>query len=118
VSNDKTNRGYAFIFVHLEPTGAENPQNAEGGILSLSFNTQKTQFSFPIDSPDLCVDDDTPASMTVDLSGKFVYVANSSNNLTACKIDQTTGGLNNIAGESAIPAGTNPVSVITTGTIE
>ena len=24
VSNDKTNRGYAFIFVHLEPTGADN----------------------------------------------------------------------------------------------
>ena len=96
MSNDKTNRGYAFIFVHLEPTGAENPQNAEGGILSLSFNTQTTLFSNPIYSPDLCVDE-SPTSMTVDMSGKFVYVANSStNNVTACKINQTTGDLNNI----------------------
>jgi len=57
--------------------------------------------------------------MTVDMSDKFVYVANSiNNNVAACKINQTTGDLNNIAGESAILAGTNPVSVITTGTIQ
>jgi len=95
-----------------------SPQNAEGGILSFSFNTQTLQFSFPIDAPNICVDNDGPTSMTVDMSGKFVYVANlSTNNVTACKIDQTTGDLNNIAGESAIPAGANPLSVVTTGTI-
>jgi len=96
-----------------------SPQIAEGGILSLSFNTQTNQFSNAITSPDLCVDNQTPTSMTVDMSGKFVYVANSSNNdITACTINQTTGDLNNIGGESSIPAGTSPVSVITTGTIQ
>ncbi len=119
-SNPSPNLGASTPSVVTDPLGRflYSPQNAEGGILSLSFNTNADEFSFPIDSPNLCVDNDGPTSMTVDMSGKFVYVANSStNNVTACKINQTTGDLNNIAGESAIPAGTNPVSVITTGTI-
>jgi len=118
-SNSSPNLGETTPSVVTDPLGdfLYSPQNAEGGILSLSFNTEADEFSFPIDSPDLCVDE-TPTSMTVDMSGKFVYVANlSTNNVTACKIDQTTGDLNNIAGESTIPAGTNPASVVTTGTI-
>jgi 6-phosphogluconolactonase (cycloisomerase 2 family) len=114
------NVGASTPSVVTDPLGRflYSPQNAEGGILSFSFNTQTLQFSFPIDAPNICVDNDGPTSMTVDMSGKFVYVANlSTNNVTACKIDQTTGDLNNIAGESAIPAGANPLSVVTTGTI-
>jgi 6-phosphogluconolactonase (cycloisomerase 2 family) len=115
-----TNLGASTPSVVTDPLGQflYSPQNAEGGILSLSFNTQTNQFSSPIETPNLCVDE-TPTSMTVDISGKFVYVANSStNNVTACKIDLTTGDLDNIAGESAVRAGTNPVSVVVTGTIQ
>jgi 6-phosphogluconolactonase (cycloisomerase 2 family) len=114
------NLGAGTTSVVTDPLGEflYSPQNAEGGILSLSFNTSEHKFSI-INSPDLCVDNDGPTAMTVDLSGKFVYVANSStNSVTACTIDQTTGDLNNITGEAAVPAGTNPASVVITGTIQ
>jgi len=113
------NLGASTPSVVTEPLGRfmYSPQNAKGGNLSLSFNTQTTQFSFPIDAPNICVDE-TPTSMTVDMSGKFVYVANqSTNDITVCVIDRTTGDLNNISRKN-VAAGTNPSSVVTTGTIQ
>jgi 6-phosphogluconolactonase (cycloisomerase 2 family) len=56
----------------------------------------------------------------VDPSGKFVYVSNAgstANNITACAIDATTGDLSNISGQSAVPTGMTPVSIVTTETI-
>jgi 6-phosphogluconolactonase (cycloisomerase 2 family) len=59
-----------------------------------------------------------PRSITVDLSGKFVYVANfGSNNVSAFTINPTTGALSPVAG-SPFPAEGGPFSVVTTGTIQ
>jgi 6-phosphogluconolactonase (cycloisomerase 2 family) len=56
--------------------------------------------------------------VAVDPSGKFVYVANNGDNdVTAYKINAKTGDLIEITGQSAVPAGTSPISVVTTGTI-
>lgn len=56
----------------------------------------------------------SPTSITVDLSGKFVYVANyDSADVSAYSMSTTTGALSPIAG-SPFAAGTNPASVVTT----
>lgn len=58
-----------------------------------------------------------PASVVVDPSAKFVYVATAgSNDINVYTIDLSTGDLTRISG-SPFPAGTGPISVITTGTI-
>jgi 6-phosphogluconolactonase (cycloisomerase 2 family) len=118
--NSSSNLGAGTPSVVTDPLGQflYSPQNGDGGILSLSFNGNTDEFSAPIGAPNLCVDG-APAAMTVDPSGKYVYVANpSTKNITACKINQTTGDLNNIAGETAVAAGTSPVSVVVTGTVQ
>ena len=57
-----------------------------------------------------------PQSVTVDPSGKFVYVANvSSNNISVYAINQITGALTAGMAEAAE---TNPFSVTITGTIK
>ena len=57
-----------------------------------------------------------PNSVTVDPSGKFAYVANhGSNNVSAYTINASTGAL---SGGAVVAAGTNPISVTTTGTIQ
>lgn len=59
----------------------------------------------------------SPLSVTVDPSGKFAYVANSgSNDVSAYTINASTGALTSVG--AAAVAGTNPYSVITTGTIQ
>ncbi|MEK7702930.1 MAG: beta-propeller fold lactonase family protein, partial [Nitrospirota bacterium] len=57
-----------------------------------------------------------PISVTVDPSGQFAYAANDgSDNISVYTINQTTGALT--AG-TAVAAGTNPSSIITTGAIQ
>ena len=52
-----------------------------------------------------------PSSVTVDQSGKFVYVANEfSNNISVYTIDQTYGTLTSV---TIVDAGTSPTSIIT-----
>ena len=58
-----------------------------------------------------------PFSITVDPSGKFVYVANQGGGVSAYTIDLTTGSLASVAG-SPFGAGTAPTSVATTGSIQ
>ena len=59
-----------------------------------------------------------PISVTVDPSGQFAYVANLySGTVSAYTITATTGVLTAVTG-SPFAAGTNPVSVTTTGTIQ
>jgi 6-phosphogluconolactonase (cycloisomerase 2 family) len=61
---------------------------------------------------------DAPNGMAMDPSGRFAYVANNvGDDVTAFTINPQTGDLNIISGEGAVPAGTNPTSVATTGTI-
>jgi 6-phosphogluconolactonase (cycloisomerase 2 family) len=58
-----------------------------------------------------------PESVTVDSSGRFAYVANAeSNNISVYTIDQTTGALTAVG--TPVAAGTNPISVVTTGAIQ
>jgi len=58
-----------------------------------------------------------PYSVTVDPSGKFVYTANaSSNNVSAFTINVLTGGLSSVGAPTG--AGSIPLSVTTTGTIQ
>jgi 6-phosphogluconolactonase (cycloisomerase 2 family) len=85
------------------------------GLLGLTFDSTTEAFTLISDSA--CTSN--PISVAVDPSGKFAYAANPAPNNTvdACAIDQTTGGLSPIAGESEIPTGTNPISVVTTGII-
>jgi 6-phosphogluconolactonase len=85
------------------------------GVLGLTFNSTTDAFTLLSDSA--C--SSNPISVAVDPSGKFAYAANPAPNNTvdACAIDQTTGNLNPISGESKIPAGTNPLSVVTTAMI-
>jgi DNA-binding beta-propeller fold protein YncE len=93
-------------------------QNSVSDLVALSFDS--TTDTFTQLTSDVCVPQSTPVSITVDPSGKFAYVANAgstANNITACAIDQTTGDLSNISGQSAVAAGMAPVSVTTTGSI-
>ena len=85
-------------------------QNGDNGLVALSFDS--TTDTFTLLNSDVCAPQSTPISITVDPSGKFVYVANAgstANNITACAIDQTTGDLSNIAGQSAVAAGMAPI---------
>jgi uncharacterized repeat protein (TIGR01451 family) len=62
----------------------------------------------------------TPFSVTVDSSGRFVYVANfssSTNNISGYTITASSGALAPIAG-SPFPAGVAPIGVITSGTTQ
>jgi 6-phosphogluconolactonase (cycloisomerase 2 family) len=60
---------------------------------------------------------ENPFSVAVDPSGKFVYTANNADNdVTAYAIAKTGGDLVVITGQSAVPAGTGPIAVTTTGT--
>jgi DNA-binding beta-propeller fold protein YncE len=57
-------------------------------------------------------------SITVDASGKFAYVANfGSANVSAYAINATTGALTALA-SSPIAAGIQPISIVTTRTIQ
>jgi 6-phosphogluconolactonase len=92
-------------------------QNVVSGLVAISFNSTTDEFSLPLNAK-VCIVDATPVSITVDPSGTFVYVANlGANDITACAINQITGDLHNISGEAKVAAGTNPVSVATTGII-
>ncbi len=86
------------------------------GLVGLSFDSTTEEFTLL----DVCSVSPSPVSIAVDPSGKFVYVANSgnANSVTGCGINQTTGNLHNISGEDNVAAGTTPVSVVTTGTIQ
>jgi 6-phosphogluconolactonase len=54
-----------------------------------------------------------PASVTVDQTGKFAYVANEgSSDISVYTVNPTTGAL---TASGTAPAGTNPQSIITTG---
>jgi 6-phosphogluconolactonase (cycloisomerase 2 family) len=56
----------------------------------------------------------SPTSVTVDPSGKFAYVANEgSNSISAYTIDPTYGTLVPSTVTPAVPAGTNPTSIVT-----
>jgi 6-phosphogluconolactonase (cycloisomerase 2 family) len=93
-------------------------QNAVSDLVALSFDSATDTFTLL--NSDVCVPQSTPVSITVDASGKFVYVANAgstANNITACAIDQTTGDLSNITGQSEVAAGMGPLSITTTGSI-
>jgi len=58
-----------------------------------------------------------PSSVTVDPSGKFAYVANAGfANVSTYSINTTTGVLTPVG--AAVAAGTAPVSITTTGTIQ
>ncbi|HET6465551.1 MAG TPA: beta-propeller fold lactonase family protein, partial [Nitrospiria bacterium] len=59
----------------------------------------------------------SPNAVTVDPSAQFVYVANSSSNVSAYTIDQTTGALTDVSG-SPFTAGTDPLSLSVSGTIQ
>jgi 6-phosphogluconolactonase (cycloisomerase 2 family) len=92
-------------------------QDVVGDLVAFSFNSTEGFFSNPL-TTDVCIPDALPFSITVDPSGEFVYVANlGANDVTACAINQQTGDLGNISGEDKVAAGTNPVSVVTTGII-
>lgn len=86
------------------------------GVLALSFNSTTDALALLSDSA--C--SGNPIAAAIDPSGKFAYGANPApdNTINACAIDKTTGNLTPISGEFAIAAGTNPVSVVTTGTIQ
>jgi 6-phosphogluconolactonase (cycloisomerase 2 family) len=55
-----------------------------------------------------------PQSITVELSGRFAYVANASGTVTAFAINQTTGVLSAVAG-SPFAAGLTPSAITTVG---
>jgi 6-phosphogluconolactonase len=86
------------------------------GVLGLSFDSSTDAFTLLSDSA--CPSN--PLSVAIDPSGKYAYAANPdpNNTITACTIGKTTGDLNPISGETGVAAGTNPVSVVTTGTIQ
>jgi 6-phosphogluconolactonase (cycloisomerase 2 family) len=52
-----------------------------------------------------------PESVTVDLTGKFAYVANQGGTVSAYSIDASSGALSAISG-SPFPAGTTPFSIV------
>jgi 6-phosphogluconolactonase len=107
--------------VVVEPTGrfayvAGGPPGSPGFVSAFSIDTTSGALT-PISSSPFAVGTN-PASLTVDISGQFVYVANSgSNNVSILKIDPTTGALTAIAG-SPFAAGTTPKAITTTGTIQ
>ena len=54
--------------------------------------------------------------LSVDFSGKFLYVTNyGSNNVSAFTIDPASGAL---SPRDSFPTGSNPASISTTGTIQ
>ncbi len=55
--------------------------------------------------------------VAADLSGRFVYVANQGGGITAYALDLVTGNLTAVTG-SPFAAGTGPISVTTTVTIQ
>jgi DNA-binding beta-propeller fold protein YncE len=55
--------------------------------------------------------------MAADLSGKFVYVANQGDGVTAYRLDLASGSLTAVTG-SPFAAGTAPISVTTTAKIQ
>ena len=58
-----------------------------------------------------------PKSITIDASGKFVYVANNaSNNISTYAIDPITGGLTPMTPNAL--AGAGPIAITTTGVIQ
>jgi 6-phosphogluconolactonase len=58
-----------------------------------------------------------PISVTVDPSGKFVYVANlASDNVSVFAIDSNTGVLTLVA--QPVAAGSSPSGVVTTGRVQ
>jgi 6-phosphogluconolactonase (cycloisomerase 2 family) len=93
-------------------------QPSVNDLVALSFDSATDTFTLL--NSNVCIPQEDPVAIAVDPPGKFVYVANAgstANNITACAVDQTTGDLSNISGESAVAAGTGPISVTTTGTI-
>ena len=62
----------------------------------------------------------SPNSIAMDFQGQYVYVTNnSSNTISAYKIDQGTGALTEITGAgSPFAAGTSPGSVVISGVIQ
>jgi DNA-binding beta-propeller fold protein YncE len=58
-----------------------------------------------------------PFSITADLSGKFIYIADQGGGVSAFTIDPSTGILTPMTG-SPFSAGTAPISVTTTGKIQ
>ena len=127
---DAATGGLTFLFPSSNLGGATNSvaadplgqfiyatQDVVGDLVAFSFNSTEGFFSNPL-TTDVCIPDALPFSITVDPSGEFVYVANlGANDVTACAINQQTGDLGNISGEDKVAAGTNPVSVVTTGII-
>lgn len=107
--------------VVVEPTGrfayvAGGPPGSPGFVSAFSIDTTSGALT-PISGSPFAVGTN-PASLTVDISGQFVYVANSgSNDVSILKIDPTTGALTAIAG-SPFAAGTTPKAITTTGTIQ
>ncbi len=57
-----------------------------------------------------------PMSVTIDISGSYVYVANSGGDVWAYSINTTTGALTSLGAPTA--AGTTPAAITTTGTIQ
>jgi 6-phosphogluconolactonase (cycloisomerase 2 family) len=57
----------------------------------------------------------SPQSITVDLSGQFVYTANAAGTVTALAINQTNGGLSNTVTGSPFAAGLSPSAITTVG---
>jgi 6-phosphogluconolactonase (cycloisomerase 2 family) len=127
---DAATGGLTFLFGSSNLGGATNSvaadplgqfiyatQDVVGDLVAFSFNFTQGFFSTQL-TTDVCIPDALPFSITVDPSGEFVYVANlGANDVTACAINQQTGDLGNISGEDKVAAGTNPVSVVTTGMI-
>lgn len=127
---DAATGGLTFLFYSSNLGGATNSvaadplgqfiyatQDVVGDLVAFSFNFTQGFFSTQL-TTDVCIPDALPFSITVDPSGRFVYVANlGANDVTACAINQQTGDLGNISGEDKVAAGTNPVSVVTTGII-
>jgi 6-phosphogluconolactonase (cycloisomerase 2 family) len=101
--------------VTVEPSGRfAYVANADSGNVSVFSINATTGTLTSIGAPVPAGDE--PRSITIDSSGKFAYVANSlSNNVSVYSIDATTGALTSIG---TLAAGTNPVSIITSGTIQ
>lgn len=57
-----------------------------------------------------------PVSVTIDISGHYLYVANSGGDVSAYVINTSTGALTGSG--AATPAGTSPASIATAGTIQ
>lgn len=59
---------------------------------------------------------DSPSAMAQDITGHYLYVTSQNNNtVTTFSVDQSTGALSVIG--SAVPTGTQPRGIITTGAV-